>query len=185
MNPSQATGQPSFFYYNPEPNTEHRQHGHFSQHTAAGHGDAQPEKHLQQFYHPGMMMPGQQPTMYPHLPSSTAPCHHEQILVTPRPLLQKPAFLGSNDSQTPTSDTECSTPDLYVFPSAPTLSVSGSETSNPPSTCDILPTPTTAVYMNIGNIEGVKEGCEVDVKSEILAGGDWTRCYSPPLTPSK
>ncbi len=37
--------------------------------------------------------------------------------------------------------------------------------------------------MNLGNMEGVKEGCEGDVKSEILAGGDWTRCCSPPLTP--
>lgn len=33
------------------------------------------------------------------------------------------------------------------------------------------------------NIEGVKEGCQSDVQSEILAGGDWTRCCSPPLTP--
>ena len=37
--------------------------------------------------------------------------------------------------------------------------------------------------MSLDNIEGVKEGCEGDVQSEILAGGDWTRCCSPPLTP--
>lgn len=37
--------------------------------------------------------------------------------------------------------------------------------------------------MGLDNIEGVKEGCEGDVQSEILAGGDWTRCCSPPLTP--
>lgn len=32
-------------------------------------------------------------------------------------------------------------------------------------------------------MEGVKKGCEGEVKSEILAGGDWTRSCSPPLTP--
>ena len=37
--------------------------------------------------------------------------------------------------------------------------------------------------MGLDNIEGVKEGCEGDVQSEILAGGDWTKCCSPPLTP--
>ena len=37
--------------------------------------------------------------------------------------------------------------------------------------------------MGLDNIEGVKEGCEGDVQSEILAGGEWTRCCSPPLTP--
>ncbi|KAL8659723.1 MAG: hypothetical protein Q9226_000279 [Calogaya cf. arnoldii] len=34
------------------------------------------------------------------------------------------------------------------------------------------------------NLEGVKEGCEGEVQSEILAGGDWTRCDSPTLTPA-
>lgn len=38
--------------------------------------------------------------------------------------------------------------------------------------------------MGLDNIEGVKEGCESDVQSEILAGGDWS-CRSPTLTPGK
>lgn len=31
--------------------------------------------------------------------------------------------------------------------------------------------------------EGVKEGCEGEVQSENLAGGEWARCGSPPMTP--
>ena len=50
--------------------------------------------------------------------------------------------------------------------------------------CGILPTPTNPVFF-AENIEGVKEGCEGDVKSEILAGEDWARAGSPPLTPGK
>ena len=34
-------------------------------------------------------------------------------------------------------------------------------------------------------MEGVKEGCHGEVKSEILAGGDFSRCDTPPLTPGK
>ncbi|KAI4093184.1 MAG: hypothetical protein LQ344_003011 [Seirophora lacunosa] len=32
-------------------------------------------------------------------------------------------------------------------------------------------------------MQGVKEGCEGEVQTEILAGGDWARCGSPPMTP--
>jgi hypothetical protein len=46
----------------------------------------------------------------------------------------------------------------------------------------MVPTPTGAVFF-AENIEGVKEGCEGEVKSEILAGENWTRSGSPPLTP--
>lgn len=31
--------------------------------------------------------------------------------------------------------------------------------------------------------EGVKEGCEGEVQTENLAGGEWARCGSPPMTP--
>ena len=104
-------------------------------------------------------------------------------MTSPRPLQQKPAFLYQFDGQQLSIDTECNTPDVYVYPSTPPLSVSGSSASSPPSTCGMLPTPVTGAYMGLDNIEGVKEGCEGDVQSEILAGGDWTRSCSPPLTP--
>ena len=106
-------------------------------------------------------------------------------MASPRPLQQKPAFLYQHDGLPLSVDTECGTPDVYVYPSTPPLSVSGSTISSPPSTCGILPTPTTGTFFTLENIEGVKEGCEGDVQSEILAGGDWTRSCSPPLTPGK
>jgi hypothetical protein len=39
------------------------------------------------------------------------------------------------------------------------------------------------VFFSGEGIEGVKQGCEEEVFSEILAGGDWQRSASPPMTP--
>ena len=106
-------------------------------------------------------------------------------MISPRPLQQKPAFMFQSEGQRLSLNTECSTPDVYIYPSTPPLSVSGSATSSPPSTCGILHTPLAGPFFALENMEGVKEGCEEEVQSEILAGGDWTRCFSPPLTPGK
>ncbi|KAL8773200.1 MAG: hypothetical protein Q9209_001876 [Squamulea sp. 1 TL-2023] len=103
-------------------------------------------------------------------------------VASPRPLHQRPTFLYNNHGL-PSLDTECSTPDVFVYPSTPPLSVSASTVNSPPSTCGVLPTPVFGAQLPVENLEGVKEGCEGEVQSEILAGGDWTRCGSPPLTP--
>ncbi|KAL6716456.1 hypothetical protein ACLMJK_006023 [Lecanora helva] len=178
----QSMGQSPFFYYNPE------QHGHFSA-TPNPMQEEIPQHHYhQQPYHHGMPMHQTQPPMiYPTLPSSGPPMymHQKPILpmISPQPLQQKPAFLFQYEGQQLSVDTECNAPDVYVYPSTPPLSSSGSASSSPPSTCDILPTPVTGSYMGLDNTKAIKEGCEGDVQSEILAGGDWTRCCSPPLTP--
>lgn len=183
---TQGMGQSSFFYYNPEPSAEHRQLGHFSPRP----NTVQEHHYQQQIYYQDMMMQGQQQhMMYPQLPSSGphmyTPQHKSMLaLASPRPVQQRPAFLCQYEGQQLSLDTECSTPDVYVYPSTPPLSFSGSAASSPPSTCGVLPTPVTRTYMGLDNIEGVKEGCEGDVQSEILAGGDWT-CRSPTLTPGK
>lgn len=44
----------------------------------------------------------------------------------------------------------------------------------------MLPTPMETMFFGF---EGVKDGCEREVQAEYLAGGDWTRCGSPPMTP--
>ena len=181
-------GQPAFFYYNPEPNTDHRQHGHFSSTPNVVQDGMQMHSYQQQQYYNEMMMQqNQQHIMYPHLPSSGHQLHMNQKsmlpMVSPQPLHQKPTFLYQYESRQLSLDTDCNTPDVYVYPSTPPLSSSGSTSSSPPSTCDILPTPVTGSYMGLDNTKAVKEGCEGDVQSEILAGGDWTRCCSPPLTP--
>lgn len=192
--PSQVLGSP-FFYYNPETNTDHRPHGLFTTQPNVL-GDRSQNQHFQQpMYSQEPMLQGQHQMMYPRPSSSGTHCFvpsqaaHPTQLVThmasPRPLHQKPAFMYQPDGQRLSLDTECSTPDVFVYPSTPPLSVSGSAISSPPSTCGVLPTPITVPFFGLENIEGVKEGCEGEVQSEILTGGDWTRCCSPPLTPGE
>ena len=192
MEPSQnmTMGQSPFFYYNPEPSAEHRQHGHFSPHpNTVQDGASMQAYHQQSYYHDMVMQQGPQHMMYPRLPSSGPPiyAHHNPAIAmaSPRPLQQKPAFLYQYQGQQLSVDTDCNTPEVCFYPSTPPLSSSCSTSSSPPSTCGVLPTPVTASYINLDNTKAVKEGCEGDVQSEILAGGDWTRCCSPPLSPGK
>ncbi|KAL9030178.1 MAG: hypothetical protein Q9196_001671 [Gyalolechia fulgens] len=104
-------------------------------------------------------------------------------VASPRPMHQRPNFLYHNECSPLSLNTECGTPDLYVSPSTPPLSVSASTVNSPPSTCGILSTPVYGSGLSLECLQGVKEGCEGEVQTEILAGGDWTRCCSPPLTP--
>lgn len=185
--PTQVMGQSSFYYYTPDPFAEHRQHGHFTPHPNVIPEEVQMQQYQQQIYHHEMMMQGQQHMIYPRVPFAGMNLHTPKkqalSMASPRPLQPKPTFLHQYDGQQLALDTSCRTPDVYVSSSTPPLSASGSVVSSPPSTCGTLPTPITGVYMGLENLEGVKEGCHGDVQSEILAGGDWTRCYSPPLTP--
>ena len=179
---SQNFGQSPFFYYNPEP-------GHFSPHPNAVQDGMQISQFQQQMIHDHSHVPhprSRSASVQSFLVSKNAsPFQFHTPVASPRPLAQKPAFLYQQDGHRLSLDTECNNPEFYVYPSTPPLSVSGSAVSSPPSTCAILPTPTTGNYYILENLEGVKEGCEGDVQSEILAGGDWTRCCSPPLTPGK
>ncbi|MCJ1471813.1 hypothetical protein MMC13_000454 [Lambiella insularis] len=187
MNSQQSMTQPSFYYYNPE------QHGHFSQHPGTLASNNQLQHFQQQMYAPEMMMQSQiqqqqqreipsdtqlymQPTSFPIQPAMTP-------MASPRASYQKPLFLFQGDGHSLSLDTDCAMNNGYIYPSTPPLSISGSSISSPPMSCGMLPTPINSTFFNTSNIEGVKAGCEGDVKSEILAGGDWTRCGSPPLTP--
>lgn len=185
-------GQPAFFYYNPETSTDHRQQDLFTTQPSTLADGSQIQSFHETVYSQEAMMPGQHQPMYSRPSLSglqclvpSQPTHLTTQLASPRPLHQKPAFLYHLDGQRLSLNTECHTPDVFVYPSTPPLSVSGSATSSPPSTCGILHTPVTAPFSTLDNIEGVKEGCEGEVQSEILAGGDWTRCCSPPLTPGE
>ncbi|KAK4546064.1 hypothetical protein LTR36_002201 [Oleoguttula mirabilis] len=77
------------------------------------------------------------------------------------------------------------------YPATPTLSASGSFSSvssldSPPSASHMLPTPINGMFFarqSMNAWPAVKEGCEDEVYSEVLAGGDWTTPGSPPMTP--
>ncbi|KAI4206458.1 MAG: hypothetical protein LQ346_001084 [Caloplaca aetnensis] len=109
---------------------------------------------------------------------------HNTPLASPRPMYQRPTFPYHNEGQQLTLNTKCGTPDLWLSPSTPPLSVSASTVSSPPSACGVLPTPVCHDRLPLDNLQGVKEGCEGEVQTEILAGGDWARCGSPPMTPA-
>lgn len=72
--------------------------------------------------------------------------------------------------------------EMYYYPSTPPLSASGSSISSP-SNCDVLPTPMNTMFFGFEGYEGVKDGCQGEVQTENLAGGEWARCGSPPMTP--
>lgn len=180
--PAQFVGQSPFFYYNPDPNPEARQHGHFTPHP---HGLPYPAATM-----PGPdAMPIYAPNMYPRPSSSCSqvqyhpmPHHYgPQGLMTPvqspQPMYQKPTILVQQESPYLFPlDTDCNAP------STPPLSSSGSAISSPPSSAEVLPTPVNGGFQP-QNMEGVKAGCEEEVFSEILGGDDWTRAASPPMTP--
>lgn len=184
---ARGLGQSPFFYYNPEP-------GHFSPHPSAGHDGAQVQHFHPQMYHPDMMAYGQTQMFYARPSSSGSPVYlphktamalqpHNTSVASPRPVYQRPPFPYQTDGLPLTLNTQCGTPNLWVSPSTPPLSVSASTVNSPPSTCGVLPTPMCDGSLPLENMQGVKEGCEGEVQTEILAGGDWARCGSPPMSP--
>lgn len=171
--PSQAMGQSPFFYYNPDPSPEnHRQHGHFTPHP---HGEQTFQHGL---YAPTVMIKRPSSSNSMHAYPQTAYAHHMLTPVaSPQPMYQKPTILiqEQNSPYLHPIDT-----DFSYAPATPPLSSSGSNISSPPSTCDVLPTPVNGLFEGI---EGVKQGCEGEVFSEILAAGAEWRSASPPMTP--
>lgn len=185
MHPAQAMGQSPFFYYNPDPSPENRQHGHFSPHPHGLPNQPYIQRSHDTFYPSNMMFnrPSSSSSQASY-PSKVvyAPRALLTPVASPQPMYQKPTILIQQDSPyLHPLDTDFS--DVRFAPATPPLSSSGSAISSPPSTCDILPTPVNGAFFNGEGLEGVKQGCEEEVFSEILAGGDWTRSGSPPMTP--
>ena len=180
----QGMGQSSFFYYNPDPKPDNRQHGHFSQ---------QPSNMQVPVYHPHVQsMPStpiystpnsscSQPPMPPHMYHGGFQANMTPM-AAPRPLYQKPTILIQDHTPRLMMESDMHEVDMYYYPSTPPLSASGSVISSPAS-CDMLATPMNTMFFKLEGFEGVKEGCEGEVQSENLAGGDWARCGSPPVTP--
>lgn len=169
IHPTQAMQSP-FFYYNPDPQGENnRQHGHFTPHPS-GQSTFQPHN---MYY--------QRPTSANSQMSYPQTAYASQMMTpvaSPQPMYQKPAILiqPQDSPYLHPIDTD------YSFsPATPPLSSCGSSTSSP-SSYDILPTPLHDMFPGEG-MEGVKQGCEGEVFSEILSAGLEWRSTTPPMTP--
>jgi hypothetical protein len=184
---AQAMGQPAFFYYNPDPKPDNRQHGHFSQQhpnnvqVPVFHQHMQPLPSTPIYSRPNSSCsqpPMQQQIFHNGYPANMTP------MASPRPMYQKPTILIQDHIPGLMIESDMYENDMYYSPSTPPLSASGSVISSP-SSQDVLHTPMNTVFYGIEGFEGVKEGCEGEVQSENLAGGEWARCGSPPMTPGK
>lgn len=176
----QIMGQSPFFYYNPDPKPDTRQHGHFSQ---------QPSSVQLPMYHQQMpQMPSTPIYSRPTSSSSQPPMHPMQMynmgyqmnmtpMASPRPMYQKPTILIQEHA--PRMILESDAPeDMYYLPSTPPLSAPGSST-NGPSTFEMMSTPVNTTFFGHESFESVKAGCE----GENFTGYEWSRSGSPPLTP--
>jgi hypothetical protein len=179
---AQVMGPSPFFYYNPDPKPDNRQHGHFSQHPnnvqvpVYHHIQTLPSTPMYSRPNSSCSQPSMQQQMFSGFPTNMTP------MASPRPMYQKPTILIQDHSPRLMMECDSNESDAYYYPSTPPLSTSGSVISSP-SSCDILPTPMNATFYGLEGFEGVKVGCEGEVQSENLAGGDWARCGSPPMTP--
>jgi hypothetical protein len=175
---AQVMGPSPFFYYNPDPKPDNRQHGHFSQH---------PNNMPVPVYHHVQAMPSTPMYSRPDSSCSQPPMQRQTFnngfpMASPRPMYQKPTIFIQDHSPRLMIECDATEGDAYYYPSTPPLSASGSVISSP-SSCNIMPTPMNTMFYGLEGFEGVKEGCEGEVQSENLAGGDWARCGSPPMTP--
>jgi len=172
------SGSP-FFYYSPDPSPETKHHGRFTAHPQQMiHGLPMAilpssQEQVTSFQQPMFHQPPAGAAMMPYHPHAHAYAPHAMLTPAASPRHeQKPAFFMHPEMQALMPlDTDCRS----YFPATPTLSASGSfsSVSSPPSTCDILPTPVSGVFFSkslVSDLAAVKQGCEDEVFSEVLAG---------------
>lgn len=193
MAPTSVHGQQPFAYY-PTDSSQSTQQGQFTSHPS----EMQPFYGQMQAYQPSSQpqqcMPEQQPiyTSQPmvnmHQMATTNAFRGAMSMTpiaSPQPSHLKPTIIVQQGSPgLMPIDTRFVGGDFYAFPSTPPLSTSGSSISSPPSLNDGLNTPVDS-FFPFQKVEGVKEGCEGDVHTEILANPEWSRSDSPPMTPGK
>lgn len=189
--------QPSFYYYNPEPESRHGQHAFFTPHPNeysqnqmmmvqpqmpqqfAQHSHMQPQMHL----HPSDQQNGAQFRPLNAKDYLSTPNAIDSPSSSPQPIHIKPSVFLHGSPALLSLDTNCGWADANGFPSTPPLSTSGSSISSPPSSCGMTNTPVGGDSFRMEGIEGVKEGCETDVELELLANSHWHRSASPEMTP--
>lgn len=178
---AQAMGQSPFFYYNPDPKSDNRQHGHFSQQPSNVGGTVY-SQHVQGMPSTPIYSRPNSSGSQPQMLFNAGFSANMTPMVSPRPMYHKPTILIQDHSPRLVTESDVREVDRYFYPSTPPLSAGGSVISSP-SSSDMVPTPLGTMFYGLEGFEGVKEGCEGEVQSENLAGGEWARCGSPPMTP--
>lgn len=176
----QVMGQSPFFYYNPETKADNRQHGHFSQHPSV---QGQVYQHVQPMPStPIYSRPSSSCSQQPMPMQLYSQNYHPSMtpMASPRPMYQKPTILIQEHAPR-MMDGEHFDPEMFFGPCTPPLSSSGSAI-NSPASMHSLQTPMDSSFFGF---EGVKAGCIGEVEGENLAGCEWARCGSPPMTPGK
>ena len=196
----QTLGQSPFFYYNPHPKPEHRQHGHFSPHPRGATSQVHEQPLQRNLYastvgHSRAPSSGSQARLRCPSPYSGALSSGLNPTVSPRPAVQqKPTILINDDYGSQPMSLQIPRPDhdVYLFPSTPPLSVSASTMGSPLSSCGLMATPGEgSLFHGQERYQDIKPSCEPDMtyrselRSMALAGGDWSWIGSPPLTPRK
>ncbi|KAJ5633662.1 C2H2 finger domain transcription factor sebA [Penicillium herquei] len=178
--PTPVHGQPSFAYY---PDSTQQQGHYTSQPSDMWYAQSQFQNRAaeQQIYQA-------QPMMNMHQMATTNAFRGATMNMTPiaspQPSHMKPSIIVQQGSPVLMPlDTRFLSHEMYAFPSTPPLSSSGSTISSPPSANGTLHTPINDSFFGFEKVEGVKEGCETDVHTELLANHDWSRADSPPMTP--
>lgn len=169
-----SMGPSSFFYYNPEPLAENRQHGHFSPHPHHQYNAPMA------YYPSNIHYAHQQPMLNPAMIYQQGLYQPNMItpLASPRPIYHRQtALIDRSSPLLYPLDTDCG-------PTTPPLSVSGSARSSPPSSSGILQTPVNGIQSFQEALAGIKQGCEGEVYTEIQGGKRWMS-PSPPMTPGK
>jgi hypothetical protein len=186
MHPAAMAAQPAYYFYNPDVESQQRQFAPHHPEMPAFHVPMplfQPQQQQQPIYAAHHPM-----NAHPQL-APKAPFHHQMSMTpiaSPQPTHLKPTIIVQHDSPALLPlDTRFVHADFYGFPSTPPLSSSGSTVSSPPSSCGMLQTPVNGSFFPSEKVEGVKEGCETEVHTEILANLDWARSDSPPMTPGE
>lgn len=147
-------------------------YGHIQTFPPPQHQHCMPESHP---------MYATQPMLNMHPVSNSSAYHASMNGLTPM-ASPKPSIIVQDSPSLMPLDKRFVSADFYGFSSPPPLSTPGSTISSPPSTSDAIRTPVNEGFFSFERVEGVKEGCENEVNSEILAKADW-QSETPPMTP--
>lgn len=175
-----AMGPTSYFYFNPDPHNESRQHSHFNQQFQQQMPmyPVVPTLPSTPIYSRPNSSCSQPPAPTPILrsvPSNLTP------MASPQAAPQKPSMFLPGRKLMLETDLQCET-DSFYYPSTPPLSSAGSNMGSP-GDCDLmLSTPLNPMFSGLDGCETAKS--EIEALPEPIDGFDWTAsCASPPLTP--